>query len=368
MNREDTERYINVVVTTNFWKGGRGAEIKFMYPALYRTSCMLDIRFFPYDQQECKLTISSWTSSKSDIDYQAEFDDVNLDNFIPNEEWVVISFNMKRVEEKFVCCPEPWVLLEAVLIVRRKPLYYIVNLVIPTSVITMVAVTGTLFTAIILNIHLQKIYATPVSPFISYIFFNKVAACFRLCPPSVLLELWEETGIHYGRAKNKQKSLKTVRMPSSDGFRSKSPIMLAVDFSSPPSKSLRSDEEANMLRSEMARSNWKKLAKKASQRGRRIEQPNGTTDGNPVVQQDDSNTTMQCLSTLSPTENSLWENKLKRRYALEWEYLATVLDRLLLIVFSLIVFVVTFVMLLVGEAMHFSYEQSTNSFSDSITQ
>lgn len=45
MNREETERYINVVVTTNFWKGERGAEIKFMYPALYRTSCMLDIRF-----------------------------------------------------------------------------------------------------------------------------------------------------------------------------------------------------------------------------------------------------------------------------------------------------------------------------------
>ncbi|KIH55943.1 Neurotransmitter-gated ion-channel ligand binding domain protein [Ancylostoma duodenale] len=146
MNREETERYINVVVTTNFWKGERGAEIKFMYPALYRTSCMLDIRFFPYDQQECKLTISSWTSSKSDIDYEAEFDGVNLDNFIPNEEWVVVSFNIKRVEEKFVCCPEPWVLLEAVLVVRRKPLYYIVNLVIPTSVITMVAVTG-FFTA-----------------------------------------------------------------------------------------------------------------------------------------------------------------------------------------------------------------------------
>lgn len=45
MNREETERYINAVVTTNFWKGERGAEIKFMYPALYRTSCLLDIRF-----------------------------------------------------------------------------------------------------------------------------------------------------------------------------------------------------------------------------------------------------------------------------------------------------------------------------------
>uniref|UniRef100_A0A1I7UII8 Neur_chan_LBD domain-containing protein n=1 Tax=Caenorhabditis tropicalis TaxID=1561998 RepID=A0A1I7UII8_9PELO len=146
MNREETERYINVVVTTNYWKGEKGAEVKFMYPALYRTSCLLDIRFFPYDQQACKLTISSWTSSKSDINYEPEYESVNMDNFLPNEEWVVVSFNIKRVEEKFVCCPEPWVLLEAVLVVRRKPLYYIVNLVIPTSVITLVAVTG-FFTA-----------------------------------------------------------------------------------------------------------------------------------------------------------------------------------------------------------------------------
>lgn len=36
----------------------------------------------------------------------------------------------------------PWVLLEASLVIRRKPLYYIVNLIIPTSVITLVAVTG----------------------------------------------------------------------------------------------------------------------------------------------------------------------------------------------------------------------------------
>ncbi|CAJ0603446.1 unnamed protein product [Cylicocyclus nassatus] len=286
MNREETERYINVVVTTNFWKGERGAEIKFMYPALYRTSCMLDIRYFPYDQQECKLTISSWTSSKSDIDYTAEYDGVNLDNFILNEEWVVVSFNIRRIEEKFVCCPEPWVLLEAILVVRRKPLYYIVNLIIPTSVITMVAVTG---------------------------FF-------------------------------------TAASTSSE----------------------RSSEEAALMRSETARSNWKRLAKKASEK-RKKEDMNGNGDARPSPQQQNSfqkevepPPLMHCISALSATDNNLLDSKLKRRYALEWEYLATVLDRLLLIVFALVVFLVTFLMIMVGEAMHLSY-QLTSEPSLSIT-
>ncbi|KAK6747908.1 hypothetical protein RB195_000862 [Necator americanus] len=434
MNREETERYINVVVTTNFWKGERGAEIKFMYPALYRTSCMLDIRFFPYDQQECKLTISSWTSSKSDIDYEAEFDSVNLDNFIPNEEWVVVSFKINRVEEKFVCCPEPWVLLEAVLVVRRKPLYYIVNLVIPTSVITMVAVTGfftaastsserreklslgidsllamsilmmmvseqmpttsdyvplfglfyltiiivifigTLFTAFILNIHLQKMYARPVSPLISFIFFNKVASWLRMSPPTMLLELWEETGVHFGRSKRNNKSPKSskaINVPSSSStheFLLKSPSATAFEFSSPQRSLIpKTPEEAALLRSQKARNNWKRLAKKASEKGRR-EKMSGNGDARPSLQprpsfQRDGEPAplMQCLSALSTTENSLLDSKLKRRYALEWEYLATVLDRLLLIVFSLVVFLVTFLMILIGEAMHLSYELSSES-------
>lgn len=34
---------------------------------------------------------------------------------------------------------------------------------------------GTLFTAFILNVHLQKMYAKPVSPIVSYIFFGRVS-------------------------------------------------------------------------------------------------------------------------------------------------------------------------------------------------
>lgn len=48
--------------------------------------------------------------------------------------------------------------------------------------------------------------------------------------------------------------------------------------------------------------------------------------------------------------------KLKRRYAQEWEYLATVLDRLLLIVFSFTVILVTGAVILIGEGIHLSYK------------
>uniref|UniRef100_A0A183CIC1 Neur_chan_LBD domain-containing protein n=1 Tax=Globodera pallida TaxID=36090 RepID=A0A183CIC1_GLOPA len=249
MNREESERYINVIVSTDYWNERRGAEVMFMFPALYRVSCRIHIQYFPYDQQNCTLVISS------SIDYWPDSETVNLYSFIPNEEWEVMSFEIHRVVEKFVCCNEPWVLLHASLVVRRKPLYYIVNLVLPTSVITLVAVTGfftpastsnerreklslgidsllamsilmmmvseqmpttseyvplfglfylsiiviifsgTLITALVLNVHLQKTYNRPIPPLITFIFFHKIAPWLGIRPSMVLMELWQETGV-----------------------------------------------------------------------------------------------------------------------------------------------------------------------------
>uniref|UniRef100_A0A1I7XWL0 Acetylcholine receptor subunit alpha-type deg-3 n=1 Tax=Steinernema glaseri TaxID=37863 RepID=A0A1I7XWL0_9BILA len=141
MSRDETERYMNVRADTRYWQGKKGAEMSFLYPAIYTITCRLNIRYFPYDQQNCTLTISSWTNSKSALDYYGD-EEVNLQSYIPNEEWDVISFRVYRHEYKYACCPEPWVILEASIVIRRKPLYYVVNLIIPTSIITIVAITG----------------------------------------------------------------------------------------------------------------------------------------------------------------------------------------------------------------------------------
>ncbi|EFO91139.1 hypothetical protein CRE_30609 [Caenorhabditis remanei] len=443
MNREETERYINVVVTTNYWNGEKGAEVKFMF-SLYRTSCLLDIRFYPYDQQACKLTMSSWTLSKSDINYEPEYESVNMDNFLPNEEWVVVSFNIKRVEEKFVCCPEPWVLLEAVLVVRRKPLYYIVNLVIPTSVITLVAVTG-FFTAAStsserrekLSLGIDSLLAMSIlmmmvseqmptssdfvplfgifylsiifiifignsqlSPIVSYIFFGRVGLYFlvkpililqiahwlRMRPPTMLLELWNETGVTFGKKdkmKPKRVEMKNQKMPkvtsSSSGLNllksnsgsGRAPLAAPI--------SARSYISMDDMKREAARRNWRRLVKKINsnkqngvkncgggergqlrQAGRKkvlaaISVPHG--EPGPLM------LSASAISAFSVTgDSTILESKLKRRYALEWEYLASVLDRVLLIVFSLVVFTVTSIMILVGEAMHLSYELAAKEF------
>ncbi|VDL67227.1 unnamed protein product [Nippostrongylus brasiliensis] len=101
MSRDETERYMNIQVETLHWKGQNGSQLSFLYPAIYTITCRLNIRFFPYDRQNCTLTISSWTNSMSALDYYADAE-VNLASFIPNEEWDVKSFKIFRHEVIFL--------------------------------------------------------------------------------------------------------------------------------------------------------------------------------------------------------------------------------------------------------------------------
>lgn len=51
-------------------------------------------------------------------------------------------FPVKRREVKYACCPNNYTLLQLTLYLRRKPLFYLVNLIIPTSIITLIAIVG----------------------------------------------------------------------------------------------------------------------------------------------------------------------------------------------------------------------------------
>jgi hypothetical protein len=59
----------------------------------------------------------------------------------------------------------------------------------------MIIFAGTLITALVLNVHLQKIYNRPIPPLVAYIFFHKFAPWLGVRPSTVLLELWQETGL-----------------------------------------------------------------------------------------------------------------------------------------------------------------------------
>ena len=52
-------------------------EVEWSCPMIFRSSCQIDVTYFPYDTQNCSLTFGSWT-----YDRKGTYLGKNIQNFI----------------------------------------------------------------------------------------------------------------------------------------------------------------------------------------------------------------------------------------------------------------------------------------------
>uniref|UniRef100_A0A0K0E4H6 Neur_chan_LBD domain-containing protein n=1 Tax=Strongyloides stercoralis TaxID=6248 RepID=A0A0K0E4H6_STRER len=140
MKDDDTRRLLNAKLTTIPEK--KAVHIDLLYPTIYKFSCLLNLKYFPFDTQVCTMVFSSWTYDKEGIDYYPKNDNIGITNYLENEGWYLIKATSKRIEKKYKCCPNKYAILHLTFYLRRKPLFYLVNLIIPTSIITLIALVG----------------------------------------------------------------------------------------------------------------------------------------------------------------------------------------------------------------------------------
>jgi len=43
-------------------------EVLWIPPAIYKSSCTIDVTYFPFDQQECKMKFGSWTFNGDQVE------------------------------------------------------------------------------------------------------------------------------------------------------------------------------------------------------------------------------------------------------------------------------------------------------------
>ncbi|OXB55369.1 hypothetical protein ASZ78_002438, partial [Callipepla squamata] len=66
-------------------------------PASYKSSCMMDVTFFPFDRQNCSMKFGSWTYDGSMVDLILVDENVDRKDFFDNGEWEIL--NAKVIEE-----------------------------------------------------------------------------------------------------------------------------------------------------------------------------------------------------------------------------------------------------------------------------
>lgn len=110
-----------------------------MAPAIFQSTCDINTEYFPFDDQECTLKFGSWAfdGSELDITIQESETGVKEDIYQNNTEWEMLNVTVTREEFKYSCCHHPYPTVILKLHLRRRYHFYMVNLVIPCSLIAL---------------------------------------------------------------------------------------------------------------------------------------------------------------------------------------------------------------------------------------
>lgn len=87
--------YSNVVVEHT-------GEMLWVPPAIYKSSCTIDVEFFPFDEQTCAMIFGSWTFNQQEvtIKYLMGKRQVELNDYSPSGIWDVMEVPGELIQEK----------------------------------------------------------------------------------------------------------------------------------------------------------------------------------------------------------------------------------------------------------------------------
>ncbi|VDD74036.1 unnamed protein product [Mesocestoides corti] len=105
-------------------------DVLWIPPAIFKTSCAIDVRFFPFDQQTCHMDLGSWTYTNNQIKFYNNQTTIDLSDYVANGGWDFLEASNRPISAR----------VTFKIVLRRKPLFYITNLIIPCILIVLLSV------------------------------------------------------------------------------------------------------------------------------------------------------------------------------------------------------------------------------------
>ncbi|KAL0624867.1 Acetylcholine receptor subunit gamma [Plecturocebus cupreus] len=134
--------YCNVLVSPD-------GCIYWLPPAIFRSACSISVTYFPFDWQNCSLVFQSQTYSTNEIDLQLSQEDgqtiewifIDPEAFTENGEWAIRHRPAKMLLDTAVAAQEAGhQKVVFYLLIQRKPLFYVINIIAPCVLISSVAI------------------------------------------------------------------------------------------------------------------------------------------------------------------------------------------------------------------------------------
>ncbi|NWX89125.1 ACHG protein, partial [Nothoprocta pentlandii] len=135
--------YTNVLVSPD-------GCIYWLPPAIYRSSCSIHVTYFPFDWQNCTLVFQSQTYSANEINlllteedgHTVEWIVIDPEAFTENGEWAIKHRPARKIINAGHFTPDDIQYQQVIfyLIIQRKPLFYVINIIVPCVLISSMAV------------------------------------------------------------------------------------------------------------------------------------------------------------------------------------------------------------------------------------
>uniref|UniRef100_A0A6G1SMP0 Acetylcholine receptor subunit beta-like 2 n=1 Tax=Aceria tosichella TaxID=561515 RepID=A0A6G1SMP0_9ACAR len=153
-NNADGDYVVTIMNKATLHNDGR---IVWKPPAVYKSSCHIDVAYFPFDSQTCIMKFGTWTWNGIHIDLrhinQADVNStalnsssnqidvgIDLSDFLLNVEWDVMAVPATRRERSYECCIGAFQDITFNVTLRRKTLFYTTNLILPCVVMSLLSI------------------------------------------------------------------------------------------------------------------------------------------------------------------------------------------------------------------------------------
>lgn len=82
--------------------------VSYNFPTVIKSLCKIDVTYFPFDKQTCRLTFGSWTLTGWELNVTTLAPEGDLSSYVANVEWHIVAVPAVRNVAYYGCCPEPF--------------------------------------------------------------------------------------------------------------------------------------------------------------------------------------------------------------------------------------------------------------------
>ncbi|KAM7538052.1 hypothetical protein Aperf_G00000059745 [Anoplocephala perfoliata] len=115
-------------------------SILWMPPAVYESSCAIDVEYFPFDEQECEMKFGSWAfdASRISMGFYSSLKFVDLSDYWRSGTWDLVDVPARIENTTSGGVNNTYIIYTIKL--RRKTLFYTVNLIVPCVLISLLSI------------------------------------------------------------------------------------------------------------------------------------------------------------------------------------------------------------------------------------